>query len=109
MSKRRRAGVSIGDELQATRTAMALSAAAAESTDEPIVRFNGQHYQGGLNANFEREDAVAFFAGGDGGGGGMFEDPEKRDIVKAKTELLDVLRCNGIMISSLAHRCERTL
>jgi len=34
----------------------------------------------GLNGKFTKPGAVAFFAGGDKGGGGKFEDPAVRDI-----------------------------
>uniref|UniRef100_A0A7S4B9F4 Methyltransferase domain-containing protein n=1 Tax=Chrysotila carterae TaxID=13221 RepID=A0A7S4B9F4_CHRCT len=74
-----------------------LSLGLQEQEDEPMVAFNTAHYNGGLNARFEAEDAISFFAGGDEGGGGMFEDPEKRDIAGATEKLMDVFRKHGLV------------
>lgn len=61
------------------------------------MAFDAAHYGAlGLNGRFEQTDAITFFAGGDGGGGGMFENAERRDIAGATTALLGVFAEHGL-------------
>ena len=86
MAKRKR--------LNASETAAALTAAAHE---EEAVAFNLQHYgRLGLNGRFETGDVVSFFAGGEVGGGGMFENAETRDIAGATPSLIELFAEHGL-------------
>ena len=59
--------------------------------------FDAAHYgPGGLNGRFEAEDAIEFFAGGESGGGGRFEDAESRDIARNADALLTLMRAHGL-------------
>ena len=78
----------------------AAAAAATEKDDEEEelpAAFDTSHYgPGGLNGRFEAEDAIEFFAGGESGGGGRFEDAESRDIAKNANALLGLMRRHGL-------------
>lgn len=55
--------------------------------------------EAGLNGDFfqSRDEVMTQFAGGDGGGGGLFEDPEERDIANAKDDIVaELLRIGGL-------------
>ena len=87
-------------KLDAEDTASALSWAAYQDSneveDELPAAFNKAHYGvDGLNGRFEASDAIEFFAGGEDGGGGKFEDIESRDIAKNAAALIDAMRTHG--------------
>lgn len=87
-------------KLDAEDTASALSRAAYQDSneveDELPAAFNKAHYGvDGLNGRFEASDAIEFFAGGEDGGGGKFEDIESRDIAKNAAALIDAMRTHG--------------
>ena len=86
-------------KLNASETAAVLTAAA--QSDEPPVTFDASHYGSlGLNGRFESSDAIGFFAGGEDGGGGMFENAETRDIAGATGPLLSVFEEHGLIKGS---------
>lgn len=81
-------------KLSASATAAVLTAAAGE---EAPANFDAEHYGDlGLNGRFEVDDAISFFAGGDNGGGGMFENAETRDIAGAMHSLTVVFAEHGL-------------
>ena len=81
------------------RDAAALEDGAAP--DEAAVAFDASHFKEGLNGDFtataERsaDDVLDKFAGGKAGGGGLFENPETRDIAFARDNIVAALAAHA--------------
>ena len=58
-----------------------------EDIDEPEAAFNREHFANGLNGDFLGEIDVETFAGDEG----KFEDPERRDIARAKDTIVKTM------------------
>ena len=72
---------------------------ASDDDSEGPVDFDKIHYASGLNGDFLSDlDAAALIEkyAGEKGGGGMFEDPERRDIASAVPGKVFLLLCIGL-------------